>query len=179
VRRRPDGGSWHSVAQGVCALLLACIVYGCGFHLRGEADFPFRTLYVNGGVGSPIYTDLVRALRANGRLELVDSPDKAEAILDLSKAPPIDRQILTLSGGGKVSEYLLVQVVGFRVHDGKGGEWVPYGEIRITRNYSFSANLVLATESEEALLRADMQADAVEQVMRRLEAAHKPVPPEQ
>jgi LPS-assembly lipoprotein len=161
-------------ARAGVALVSLLVLGSCGFHLRGEATFPFHTLYVNGGAAAPFYVDLMRSLRANSSTKLVDQPEQAEAILDLSKAPGVDKQILTLSGGGKVREFLLVQTIGFRVHDGKGGEWLPYGEIQIRRDFSYTDSQALAKESEERLLVADMQTDAVQQVLRRLQAAHRP-----
>jgi LPS-assembly lipoprotein len=163
-------GCWRRL---VC--VAACVIAAsCGFHLRGEATFPFHTLYVNGGTGAPFYPDLMRSLRANNSTKIVEQPEQAEAIMDLSRAPTVDKQILTLSGGGKVREFLLVQTIGFRVHDGKGGEWLPYGEIQVRRDFSYTDSQALAKEAEERLLVADMQTDAVQQVLRRLQAAHRP-----
>lgn len=163
-------------ARLIVALALSGGLAACGFHLRGEANFPFDTMYINGGQGSPFYVELIRALRANKTTRLVDTPENAQAILDLSKNSGVDKQILTLSGGGKVREYLLLQVVGFRVRDSKGGEWLPYGEIRIKRDFTYTDTEALAKEAEERLLVADMQTDAVQQTIRRLQAAHKPIP---
>jgi LPS-assembly lipoprotein len=159
----------------LATFLLACALASCGFHLRGEATFPFHTLFIAGSDPAAPYTvELNRILRANKSLHLVAKPDEADAILEFSKATGVDKQILALSGGGKVREYLLVQVIGFRVHDGKGGEWLPYGEIRVKRDFSYTDSQALAKEAEEQLLVADMQNDAVQQTIRRLQAAHKP-----
>jgi LPS-assembly lipoprotein len=160
--------------QAAVALVCALALGSCGFHLRGDPSFPFRTVYINGAAGTQLYADLVRSLRANRSTKLVDKVDQAEAILDISKAPPVDKQILTLSGGGKVREFLLIQTVGFRVHDGKGGEWLPYSEVQVRRDFSFTDSQALAKEAEERLLLVDMQTDTVQQVTRRLQAAHKP-----
>ena len=35
------------------------------------------------------------------------------------------KEVLSLTGTGKVREFQLRYRVGFRVHDGKGGEYVP------------------------------------------------------
>jgi LPS-assembly lipoprotein len=59
------------------------------------------------------------------------------------------------------------------VRDNKGGEILAPTEITLKRNISFNESQTLAKESEEALLYRDMQADLVQQIMRRL-AALKP-----
>ena len=71
-------------------------------------------------------------------------------------------------------EFRLRYRVGFRVHDGKGGEYVPQNNLELTRDVSFNDAQVLAKEAEEQLLFRDMQNDMVQQILRRLAAAQKP-----
>jgi len=58
------------------------------------------------------------------------------------------------------------------VHDGKGGEFLPVNTVQLSRDITFNDSDVLAKETEEQLLYRDMQFDMVQQVMRRLAAAH-------
>ena len=64
--------------------------------------------------------------------------------------------------------------MGFRVHDGKGNDYVPQSTLELTRDVSFNDAQVLAKESEEQQLYRDMEGDMVQQIMRRLESAQKP-----
>ena len=89
-----------------------------------------------------------------------------------------EKNILSLSGGGRVREFQLRYRVGFRVHDGKGGDYVPQSLIQLTRDVTFNDSEILAKEAEEQLLFRDMQSDMVQQIMRRLAAAQKPKPPQ-
>ena len=50
-------------------------------------------------------------------------------------------------------------------------EYLPTSTITLRREITFSDDLVLSKESEEALLLRDMQNDLVQQLMRRLAAA--------
>ena len=159
-------------------LTLACasvtlVVTGCGFHIRGDAVMPFRTLTISGGEGSGLVIDLKRSLRGSTQVELIDAADKADAILYILLNQN-DKSILTLSGGGRVREYQLSQRVQFRVADLQGNEWLPASEITVRRDFSYNDTQALAKEGEERLLLADMQADAVQQLVRRLSAAKKP-----
>ena len=72
--------------------------------------------------------------------------------------------------------YQLRYRVGFRVHDGKGGEFLPADLVVLTRDVTFNDSDVLSKETEEQLLYRDMQFDMVQQIMRRLGAAHRPRP---
>jgi len=146
---------------------------GCGFHLRGTADVPFETLYLPNS-DSGIALDLRRYVQAGTRARVVDDPKQAEAILAFTEENR-EKNILSLTGAGRVSEFQLKYRVGFRVHDGKGGDYVPLTSIALTRDITFADTDVLAKEAEEQLLFRDMQSDMVQQIMRRLAASRKPV----
>jgi LPS-assembly lipoprotein len=146
---------------------------GCGFHLRGTAEVPFETLYLPSS-DSGIALDLRRYVQAGTRARVVNDPKQAEAILAFTEENR-EKNILSLTGAGRVSEFQLRYRVGFRVHDGKGGDYVPLTSIALTRDITFSDTDVLAKEAEEQLLFRDMQSDMVQQIMRRLAASRKPV----
>jgi LPS-assembly lipoprotein len=155
-------------------VLVALMLAGCGFRLRGTADVPFAALYVpNADTG--IALTLKRYIQAGTRARVVDDPKQADAILVFS-AESREKQILSLTGTGAVREFQLRYRIGFRVHDGKGVDYVPQSAIQLTRDITFNDTDVLAKEAEEQLLFRDMQADMVEQIMRRLAAAQKPKP---
>ena len=147
---------------------------GCGFRLRGTAEVPFETLYLPSS-DSGLALDLKRNVQAGTRARVVDDPKQAEAILAFTEENR-EKNILSLTGAGRVSEFQLEYRVGFRVHDGKGGDYVPLTSIALTRDITFSDTDVLAKEAEEQLLFRDMQSDMVQQIMRRLAASRKPVP---
>jgi LPS-assembly lipoprotein len=75
-----------------------------------------------------------------------------------------------------VREFRLRYTVNFRVHDGKGSEYVPRTQVQLTRDVTYSDTEILAKEAEEQLLFRDMQTDFVQQILRRLSAAEKPKP---
>jgi LPS-assembly lipoprotein len=151
------------------ALLALVALAACGFHLRGEADLPFRTLYVpNATTG--IALDLKRHLQSASDTRVVDDPKAAQAQLQFIEETR-GKEILALNAGGRVREYRLVYRVSFRVADGRGGEYVPRSTVRLERDITYDDALALAKETEEQLLFRDMQADMVQQILRRLTAA--------
>jgi LPS-assembly lipoprotein len=150
------------------------VLAGCGFRLRGTADLPFQTLYVPNS-DSGIALDLKRNLQAGSQAKVVDDAKQAEAILAFSEENR-EKNILSLTAQGRVREFQLRYRVGFRVHDGKGSDFVPQTTIALTRDITFSDTDVLAKETEEQLLFRDMQSDMVQQIMRRLAASRKPLP---
>ena len=156
----------------VSLLLAVFLAAGCGFHLRGTADLPFESIYVPNATAG-VALDLKRNLQVGTRTRVVDDPRAAQAILQFTEETR-EKEILSLTSGGRVREFQLRYRVGFRVHDGKGGEFVPQSTVRLTRDVTYSDTAVLAKESEELLLYRDMQTDMVQQIMRRLSAARRP-----
>lgn len=159
--------------RAALAALLVLPAAGCGFRLRGEAPLPFAKVFIAGGQGTPLYPELTRRLRGEAGVRLAAAAEEAEAILEIV-ALSFDKQVLTISGGGRVREFLLTLRVQFRVHDGKGGEWLKATDISLRRDFSFNDSQALAKEAEERALVQTMYADALEQMMRRLASARKP-----
>ena len=154
-------------------LALTLALTGCGFQLRGTAELPFETVFVSGTGG--IVLDIKRNIEASSRTVVVDDPKTAQAVLEFTQEAR-QKDILSLSAAGRVREFRLLYRVGFRVHDGKGGEYVPVSTLQLARDITYSDADVLAKETEEQLLYRDMQSDMVRQIIRRLAEAKKPKP---
>ena len=162
--------SW-SKSRAIVAAVLCVALSGCGFQLRGQASLPFDTLYVPGS--SPLVVELKRNLVAGTHSRLTNSERDAQAILSFSHEVR-EKVVLSYTTAGLVREFQLRYRVGFRLYDRKGRNYMPPNEIQLTRDVSFNESQVLAKESEEALLYADMQSDMVQQIIRRLVAARVP-----
>jgi LPS-assembly lipoprotein len=171
---RPD--DWRAFRRAfapLAAFVLSGALVACGFHLRGEAHYAFDTLYLNSPASQPLTLELRRSLEGIGSAKLVSSPEQAQAILDVT-AVENNKQILSLSIGGKVAEYLLTKRVLFRVRDAAGNDWLPTSELLVRRTYTYNDAEALAKEAQEQRLWREMQDDAVAQLVRRLQAAKKP-----
>ena len=150
----------------LCTLLLS----GCGFQLRGAANLPFESLYVQAPTGSQFATQFRRVVAAGSATRVVDDPKAAEATLVLVSEAR-EKSILSLSGTGRVREFQLRYRMSYRLLDRNAVETLPVSEITLTREFSFNDQDTLSKESEEALLFRDMQNDAVQQLVRRLQVA--------
>jgi LPS-assembly lipoprotein len=161
-----------NLARACAALLLAALLAGCGFQLRGSDgsySMPFQSIYLAFPENSPLGTELKRNLRAGDTVTIESDAAKAEALFDVLSENR-GKSILSLNSLGRVREYLLTYTLVFRVRDAKGNELLGPTEITLRRSIAFDEGQVLAKESEEALLYRDMQADLVQQIMRRLAA---------
>jgi LPS-assembly lipoprotein len=175
-------------------VLLISLLAACGFKLRGSAELPgyklpFATIALSLPSTSEFYAQLKRNIEASSPGTRVVDAKEAEAILSVMGDTNV-KNILSLNAAGRAREYQLVRTFTFRVHSNvpvaKPDPSVKYTDVRPTvvateyiaastivlrRDITFSDDLVLSKESEEALLQRDMQNDLVQQLMRRLAAA--------
>lgn len=152
------------------ALLCTLLISGCGFQLRGAANLPFETLHVQAPVGSQFAQQFRRVVTYGSSTKIVDDAKAAEATLILV-GEAREKNILSLSGTGRVSEYQLRYRMTYRMLNKAGAEIIPSTEIALRRDFSFNDQDTLSKESEEGLLFRDMQNDAVQQLLRRLQVA--------
>ena len=149
--------------MAIVALLLA----SCGFHLRGQTALPFASMYVQTGGPSAFANQLARAVRAGSQTRVTDNQKDAQVTLHILTEGR-ERTILSLSGSGRVREITLRYRVSYRLYD-QNREYIPPSEILLRRDLSYSDTDVIAKEQEEGLLYRDMQGDAVQQLVRRLQ----------
>lgn len=172
--------SWKTPLRTVLALLAAALLLSaCGFKLRGSDgsyNLPFDKLYIGLPASSPLAIDLKRHIRVTGTTQIVTDIRQADGILEVVGDPDKTRgkSILSLNSNGRVREYLLTYTITFRIRDNLGHELLAPSTISLNRPMSFDETQLLAKETEEAGLYRDMQADLVQQMMRRM-AAVKPV----
>ena len=160
-------------ATRILLLLTVLALAACGFHLRGSnlkgLEFAFKSLYLKAPGETPFVADLRRALTAN-KVNLTATSDQAELVLEVVSEQP-GKQILSLSGSGRVREYQLFYRVSLRAYDSRLTDWLPAEEISLSRIMTYDDEQVFAKQQEEALLYKDMRSDAVAQAMRRLSRA--------
>ena len=152
------------------ALCLAASLGGCGFALRGSANLPYESLYIDLPDNNALGAELRRNLRAGTNTRIVERREQAQAIMQ-ANGETRSKLILSLGSNGAVREFRLKYAFTYRIINQGGDDVAAPGNLLIERDYSFNDNQVLAKESEEALLYRDMQTDMVQQVMRRLAAA--------
>lgn len=154
------------VAGAMCLALLS----GCGFQLRNSQAYSFQSIAVTPERGSAVARDVARYLGSSVRV--VSAPDvqpPPDVILDVLQEQR-EKTVVGVNASGQVREFQLRLTVKFRLRTPTGDEPIANAEIVQQRDISFSETAALAKEAEEAMLYKDMQADVVQQLLRRLGA---------
>jgi LPS-assembly lipoprotein len=167
-RLRGDG---HSARRSVIARLGALALSGqlaaCGFRLRGTQQLPFETVYIDAAMNSALGIELARNIRAGTSTRLAADRASAQGVIEVVSEER-SRDVLSVNAQGRAVEYRLWLRVTFRVREGIGRELIGPTKIAASRDLAISEAQILARESEEAQLYADMQIDLVQQILRRL-----------
>src|SRR5258708_12647837 len=125
-----ERSSRAAVAGGIAALLAAC-----GFHLRGQEQMPFETLYIPGN--NQLVVELKRNVAAASKTRLVDRPGDAQAVFGFTQELR-EKVILSFSAPGRGSEYQFRYRAGFRVTDPKGPQaYLPTSQTPLPPSLSY------------------------------------------
>jgi len=151
------------------------VLGACGFKLRGAFKFSFESLRMAGSEATQVAEDLRRALEASGVPVFVSSTptspegDTGQVVLTVL-VDQRERVVVGQTAVGQVRELQLRTRFRFRLRTLSGRQLLDDTELLLERDISFTETAALAKDAEEALLFRDMQADIVQQVMRRLAA---------
>lgn len=149
----------------LCLGFLTIQLAGCGFQLRKDAQLPFEQAYVEASDGSHIAPLLRQSLAAQEKL----ATDKTGApILIVVQAERHSKDILSLSGAGKVREYRFRYQATLQVLDADNQPLIAPIVLQQVRDVTYEENFALAKETEEHQIRRNMEEQALRQALRRL-----------
>ncbi len=145
------------------------VLSGCGFELRREPQYHFKTLALTGFVPhSPLAQELRRQV-LRSPLTLVEDPNRADVIIDVEREIR-DKTSVATTTAGQITEWQLRLQLDYSLRSAGGDILLPRTELRLTRDMNYSESAALAKEQEEASLQKAMQVEAVGLLLRRLAA---------
>jgi|FLOH01.1.fsa_nt_gi LPS-assembly lipoprotein len=159
--------------RNLLLIALVSVLAGCGFQLQGSADSVavLTTLDVSATqTYGELVTNVERTLTQQGIA--VNPEGGADYRLRLLGERATRRSVST-TNQVSVAEYVLLLAVDFELFDRAGDRLLPLTTISVERVYSFDRGSFVGSSEEEALLSREMQADIIQQILRRLEASLK------
>lgn len=157
------------------------LLAACGFHLRGTdaVDLPpslrhLRVTMADRLAYPPLLVEMRNALRTQAGVTLEPADASAMPQLNLAGEAFLSEPLVSVvSANVTASGYVLSYKVAFSLKDAAGKDLLTPQTVKVQREYDFDPNNVVAKEKEEDFLRAEMQRDAVRQIMRRLAAIER------
>ena len=151
------------------ALLLSGGLASCGFRMRGSQKLPFDSVFIAAPRASAISPELAAAIRSGTSAEVVEDRAKAAAVVEIVSENR-ERDVLSVNAQGRAREFRLRLRVVFRVHDGKGRDYLRPTMVATTRDLAMLEEQMLAREYEAEQLYQDMMYDIAQQILRRMSA---------
>jgi len=152
------------------ACILLCLLGACGFHLQGVSKLPaaFATTAV---LTDDRYSEFSQALvriieRSGGRV--LRTAQAGTPVIDVLE-DKTEQRVLSISASNLPTEYEVFYTVRYRVRvDGK--DVLAPQVLKLSKDYSFNENAVLAKEEEQQLIRRALAQELATVVVRRLAA---------
>lgn len=168
---RGDDGRAGRPRRGrlVAALVLSGGLVACGFRLRGSQELPFDSVFIAAPRNSLASTEVAGAIRSGSSTRVVDDIASAQAVIEIVSETR-ERDVLSVNAQGRAREFRLRLRVVFRVHDGKGREYLAPTPVATTRDLAMLEEQMLAREYEAEQLYQDMMYDLAQQMLRRMSA---------
>jgi LPS-assembly lipoprotein len=151
--------------------VLAMLIGGCGFKLRGDVVLPaeIRQLRLDmADAGPPIRRELAASLERGG-VTLMPPDATGVAIMRV----PVNvafTEALTISEQARVREYAVRHQVVFQVLAADGRVLLPEQEILLQRDFVFDETDALGVAGQEEALRRDMEREMIRAILRRIES---------
>lgn len=160
--------------RGLLIVMMATLLAGCGFQLRGNYSLPWETLYLDLPQSEEIYIPLRRSIETKTQTRVVDNPKEAKATLVVLRNGT-SKNILSLSAKGRVREFQVTRIFVYQVKDAEGKELLPPNQIILQRDLPFDDIQIYAKEAEEVVIQNEMRHEIVQQLLRRLTAATRSI----
>ena len=186
----------------IVACLIALLA-SCGFRFKEAVEVPpsLKNVHITGiAEYSELNQELKRALQRSGSIVTKNS-DEAQSIISIS-GEEIRKRVLSVDAQGRAAEYELNYLLSFSViaasvsaneeatetvSDSVVGDQpesaskktadkkilVPTQKIKLTRDFRFDPNNVLATAEEEKKVQQGLVKFAVRQMLRRIQSQLK------
>lgn len=165
--------AWRAT-PGLAWLLVASLLAGCGFQLRGSAALPaeMAVTYIQSSQPlSSLVEDFATALKARD-VRVTEQRTHATAVLRILDNE-VEKRVLSVNTAGKVLEYELRQTVTFAVATAANQPLMEEQAVSLSRDYLYSNTDILGKEREDEEVRRTLQRNVVNMAMLRLTAARR------
>ena len=163
----------RSVARVVIVAVIALVISGCGFQLRGtgQTTILLESVYLNAIDNSgALARELIDSLEQSG-VEFTSNGNAQVSIrLDRER---FSRRPVSTTGQINVAEYELTLEVGCEGLTRGGDVLIRPTRIRTERIYTFDSSSLVGSNEEESLLNEEMRRDVIGQLLQRINASMK------
>lgn len=149
-------------------LSIIFLLVGCGFHLRGMIAIPPWLNHV-----ALINQEEHTVLAAMIKQQFEDNHVKVQSASDapywlILYNETLQEQIVSVSSSSTPRQYQLIYMVQFKLQTRQGGELLPLNQVMVTRQLTVNNDRILSNDSQQAIIKREMQREAAVQILNRL-----------
>lgn len=172
--------AWYHMRRtgiGTLAIAAALILTACGYHLRGHIDLPERAkvVYLEGVDRGQVFGQQLTELLGFAGATITYDRNQAGSVLHVMRAQHERRQI-SLSRAGKANAFELIYRMDYQVVTPKGEVLLAPQELELSRQYFVDQQFPLGQSEQESALRAEMEQEAAQTLLRRLRSTIENAP---
>ncbi|MCB1701786.1 MAG: hypothetical protein H6985_12030 [Pseudomonadales bacterium] len=157
------------LASYTLILGIACLLTACGFQLRGTgADLPesWKHMYMVTGNPNGEFSQAVRSVFTTNGIVWTDKSDTSYSFI--LGPERFNQANLSLNNEARVSQYELTLQTTFSVRDPSGAEVMPDTTATVLRQMENDPRNALGMGEELRILRAEMNTELAQQIIRRI-----------
>ncbi len=153
-------------------LIMAVLIAGCGYHLRGAFDLPsgLKKVYLQGG-SAQLREQFNKTLEGSSG-QLVNSAGAANIRVRVFDND-IKQRGVSLSAGGRSNEFELYYRVEYELRDAANKVLVAREPLEIRREYFNDQQDIIAKDNEEGVIRNEIYQQAVRGILNRMRAVQE------
>lgn len=157
--------------KALLILVVCCILFGCGFHLRGNLVIPptMQRIAIQSTANYSQFTQNFQILLRQAGGHIVDNPQQADVVL-LIDAEQIRKTFESVGTNVQLHQYNLQYSVVYQIKNRQQIPVMPRQQIAASRVYRENANQQLASGEEETVLIGEMQQEVMQNLIARLTA---------
>lgn len=167
----------HRAAFGALFIAAGLLLTACGYHLRGHIDLPDRAkvVYLEGVDRGQVFGQQFTELLGFAGATVTNDRNQAGSVLHVMRAQHERRQ-MALNRAGKANAFELIYRMDYEVVTPKGEVLLAPQELELSRQYFVDQQFPLGQGEQESELRAEMEQEAAQTLLRRLRFAIENAP---
>jgi outer membrane lipopolysaccharide assembly protein LptE/RlpB len=159
----------------VALMLVAVLQSSCGFALRGTSGLAEYVNIVDVRTSNVFIRDELESYLREDGIKIAKSGDAvvADAILQVGSEIYEQRVLSVSPDTGKAREYEIAYVFSYSFIDSGGQPLIVPGSVKLLRDFVVDIDQVIGNSRELGVLNQEMRRDAIQQLIRRIEAGLK------
>ena len=151
-------------------MMLALMISGCGFQLRGwNQSLPtfLQSIYIDYGNNYGFFNILKTDIQSYGS-KVVDRQDLADVAIKINSANQ-GQQLVGISGGASSNEYVLSYTINYDIIDARNDVVIFKNQIATAQqNFTSNATIQLAADQQQQMIYNDLQKRTASNILNRL-----------